>query len=326
VTGRSTKAPLLLPAIEGVAVGPVTERPETERPQSVGALVRWVTGRLGSESEARWIVAHAVGDPAGAVFGAVEQPVSVAVADAVAEMTRRRRAGEPLQYVLGVWSFRELEVETDGRALVPRPETEQVVEVALGELARLRRGTGAAAPVPRPVVVDLGTGSGVIALSLAVEGPVGLEVWGTDVSADALALAQTNLERVSAGGRLSGTVQLVQGDWFAALPEKLAGGVHLLVSNPPYVSAGEWPALDPVVRHHEPRRALVSGPSGREALERLVDESRDWLAAGGSLVLELAPHQAGALAGRAEAAGYVEVGIRADLSGRERTLVARWPG
>ncbi len=307
-----------LPAIEPAPVD------VTGQERSVRQLVTSVAGRLGSESEAKWIVAHAVGVSAGAVFAVFDEPVSVAAAEAVQEMTERRLAGEPLQYVLGVWSFRELEVRTDARALVPRPETEQVVEVALAELQR-RSGEAGTGPVRDVVAVDLGTGSGVIALSLALEGPPGLEVWATDVSTAALELARSNLGSFVAAHRSAGTVQMVEGPWFEALPPRLAGQVDLVVSNPPYVSVAEWSVLDPVVRDHEPRSALVPGPSGREALESLVDDAGGWLAAGGSLVLELAPHQAPALAERAGRAGYVDVEVRADLSGRDRILVARRP-
>jgi release factor glutamine methyltransferase len=239
-------------------------------------------------------------------------------------MVDRRAAGEPLQYVLGSWSFRHLEVRVDRRALIPRPETEQVVATALdmldGRSAAMADGAG------RGVVVDLGTGSGVIALSLAVESD-GVEVWATDISGAALELANRNLADMAAAHPEPATrVHLVEGTWFGALPSSLAGQVRLVVSNPPYVSEEEWSALDPVVRDYEPRLALVPGASGLEALELLVDQARRWLIPGGGLVLELAPHQADTMAARAETAGYVDVAVRTDLAGRARTLVAVWPG
>jgi release factor glutamine methyltransferase len=250
-------------------------------------------------------------------------------------------AGEPLQYVIGRWSFRRLELTVDARALVPRPETEQVVEVALGELRRLPPVTGAGGVSAAPVVADLGTGSGVIALSLALEAigtrPAGRggpgaaalvgEVWATDVSPSALALARVNLSAlaVSHPGPAA-RVRLAVGSWFCALPGRLAGHVHLVVSNPPYVSAAEWDTLDHEVRDHEPRSALVPGDSGLEALTLLVDQARRWLAPGGSLVVELAPRQAPVMEEEARRAGYAEVEVRVDLSGRSRILVARWSG
>ena len=182
-------------------------------------------------------------------------------------LLERRRAGEPLQYVLGKWAFRTLELTVDPRALIPRPETEQVVEVALAVLRRRR-----------PVVVDLGTGTGAIALSIAVERP-DAQVWATDVDPGALALARTNRERVRAR-----PVSYRQGSWFDALPDRLRGRVDLVVSNPPYVSEAEWAELDLEVRC-EPYGALVAGPGsdgtpGLGAVEAVLRGSVEWLAAG----------------------------------------------
>jgi hypothetical protein len=172
--------------------------------RSRARLVASIAAQVGSDQEARWIVEH--GGPGGAQ----------ALAD-------RRASGEPLQYVLGRWPFRSIELAVDPRVLIPRPETEQVVEVALGELARLAR-TGEATKT----CVDLGTGSGAIALSLAVEGiPIcaGLEVWATDVSSDALAVAEGNLESLAAGSPdLFERLHLAHGSWFEALPASLVGG------------------------------------------------------------------------------------------------------
>jgi release factor glutamine methyltransferase len=266
-------------------------------------------------------VAEAAHIAPGDLLTALDTAVSPRIVDAAAAMVDRRAAGEPLQYVLGTWSFRQLEVRIDQRALIPRPETEQVVEVAL-EMLRHRLAGGS----DRRVVVDLGTGSGVIALSLAVESD-DVEVWAIDVSGAALELAAGNLASMAADHpEPASRVHLVEGAWFAALPSSLAGQVRLVVSNPPYVSEEEWSALDPEVRDHEPRLALVPGVSGLEALELLVDQARRWLAPGGGLVLELAPHQADTTVDRAETAGYVEVAVRVDLAGRARTLVAVWPG
>jgi release factor glutamine methyltransferase len=280
-----------------------------------------LTGALGDAVAARWVLSAAWGMAASALATPVtsgDGPVTVAVLETARTMARRRAAGEPLQYVLGSWSFRTLEVAVDRRALVPRPETEQVVEFALDELYRLH---GRARPL---VVVDLGTGSGVIALSLAAEGHGPLEVWATDVSPDALALARANLELL--GGRnpdAAARVRLARGSWFAALPPRLAGLVHLVVANPPYVSVAEWEQLDPVVRDHEPRHALVAGRSGLEALAHLVDQAPGWLAPGGALVAELAPHQADAVLDVARRRGYATAEVCRDLSGRPRALVAR---
>ncbi len=238
------------------------------------------------------------------------------------DMARRVQGGEPLQYVLGCWAFREIDVRTDARGLVPRPETEQVVGFALEELRRIHD------VARRPLVAaDLGTGSGVIALSLAAEGPGDLEVWATDRSRGALELFEENaaaLARVRPD--VMGRVHGAAGSWWAALPDDMAGHLDLVVSNPPYVSESEWGLLDPVVRDHEPRDALVAGPRGLEALDELVRSTPSWLAAGGSLVLELAPHQAAAVEALASEVGFASPAVRVDLAGRPRALVARWPG
>lgn len=278
-----------------------------------------LTARLGDATEARWVLAAACAVPATRLAATPEDAVPPAARTRASRMAERRAAGEPLQYVLGTWDFRTLEVAVDPRVLVPRPETEQVAGIALAELARVASRT------TRPLVaVDLGTGSGVLALSLLAEGPAGLEVWATDRSDDALAVARHNVGRLDA--RMPGTasrLHLAAGAWFDAVPARLAGHVDLVVSNPPYVSATEWEELDPVVRDHEPRGALVSGPTGLEDLATLVDEAPRWLVPGGVLVLELAPGQATAVLAAARHRGYAYAAVEADLAGRERALVAR---
>jgi release factor glutamine methyltransferase len=226
--------------------------------------------------------------------------------------------------VLGTWGFRALDVVVDGRALVPRPETEQLVDVALGELGGRSGRDGRRRD--RLVALDLGTGSGVIALSLAHEGPASLEVWATERSLEALALARCNLERLAADSPdAAARVHLRAGSWFEPLPWRLRGEVDLVVSNPPYVARAEWEQLDAVVRDHDPYAALVPGPTGLEALAEIVDESFDWLAPGGSLAVELAPWQADEVRGRASARGYADAATHPDLTGRPRFVVARRP-
>lgn len=289
-------------------------------------LVTEIAAVLGSADEARWIVAEVLGLRRAPLAMRLDEAVPEPSVQAARSMAARRVAGEPLQHVIGTWSFRTLEVLVDGRALVPRPETEQVVELSLAEL---RRWASAAAVPPRsaPVAVDLGTGSGVIALALAVEGPSDLEVWAVDRSASALALARANRQRLAMSDhRAAARVQLVPGSWFEPLPSQLAGRVQLVVSNPPYVAAAEWETLDPVVRRYDPYEALVPGPAGTEALSAIVDQARRWLAPGGSLVLELAPHQADAMRAAAQDRGYLGVAIAPDLAGRDRVLLAHQPG
>lgn len=278
-----------------------------------------IAHRLGSAREARWIVEHADGDVGRA-----------------RESADRRAAGEPLQYVLGLWPFRSLDLVVDPRVLIPRPETEQLVEVALAELGSLssdRGGApGAGRSAPGPVCVDLGTGSGAIALSLAVEGgPVapGLMVWATDASADALAVAEENLARVAGWDPVAaGRVRLSEGRWFDALPSEVAGTVDLLVSNPPYVAESDFPGLDPTVRDWEPRRALVAatgsgGVGGMADIEAVIVGASPWLRPSGVLVVEIDPSQGAAGLDVARRAGFCRSRTRRDLAGRIRMVVAR---
>lgn len=218
------------------------------------------------------------------------------------ELRARWEAGEPLQYVLGRWGFRGLDIAVDARALIPRPETEVLVEVALSLCPELR------------LAIDLGTGTGAIALSIASERP-DAAVWAVDSSADALALARSN----DAEGR----VKFVEGDWYDALPVDLAGTADLIVSNPPYVSESEYRDLDPVVREWEPRSALVSGPTGLECLETVIAGAEIWLAPGGVLAVESAPHQIEALLQLCATHGLSEATGHLDLTGRARVVTAK---
>jgi release factor glutamine methyltransferase len=271
-------------------------------------LVASIAEQVGSRQEAKWIVDHAGGEHA-------------------QELADRRKAGEPLQYVLGTWPFRNLELRVDPRVLVPRPETEQLVDVALDELRRLKSG-----PSAGKIAVDLGTGSGAIALSLALEGQAicsDLEVWATDVSADALAVARENLE--SLGGvdpNAARRVRVAQGSWYDSLPGELVGSIDLLVSNPPYVSASEYPDLDPTVREWEPRDALVAGEGeagvgGMAAIEAIIMGAPRWLARPGAMVIEMAPMLAEACTATARRAGFEQVTLHRDLAGRVRFVVVR---
>jgi release factor glutamine methyltransferase len=285
-------------------------------------LVASITDRVGSKQEAVWIVEH----------GGVDQ--ARALAD-------RRAAGEPLQYVLGHWPFRSVELRVDRRALIPRPETERVVEVALVELDRICRRPAAAVstmsitPVVRGshlVCVDLGTGSGAIALSLAVEGGAmcpDIQIWAADDSLGALELAGENICDLAADDApAAARVRLVHGSWFDPLPPELLGRVDLVVSNPPYVGVSEYPGLDPSVREWEPERALVAdrgagGVDGMAAIEAILAGAPRWLSGGGAVVVEIAPRQADPAVDAARRAGFGQVATRRDLAGRLRMLVAR---
>jgi release factor glutamine methyltransferase len=292
--------------------------------------VRTVTARAladagigAAETEARFIVERVSGYDASEWLEIADAVPTPRADRELHDMVARRVAGEPLQYVLGGWGFRGLDLFVDRRVLIPRPETEYVVEVALEEAARsgLRRSrrrlslveTGSPASA-----VDLGTGSGAIAIALAAELP-DVEVWATDVSEDALTVARANVS-----GCAATRVRIADaGEWFDALPERLRGSLRLVVSNPPYVAEHEIADLPEEVAAYEPRRALVSGPSGTEAIEHLLEVAPEWLSSAAALVCEIAPHQADAMSERARRLGYSEVMVRDDLTGRARVLVAR---
>lgn len=262
----------------------------------------------GAEREARWLVREIAGADR-SWHQLLDDVPDGGARDRFAAMVARRVAGEPLQYVIGHWPFRTLDLLVDPRALIPRPETEQVAEVALAELDALDR--------PAPVVVDLGTGTGALALSIAVERP-GTTVLGVEASPAALELALENRDRVGLGAR---RVALAAGSWFARLPDDLRGVVDLIVTNPPYVATGD--ELDPSVRAHEPADALFAGDDGLDDLRLIIAQSPGWLAAHGVLVAEIGATQADAVMALAAAAGFAHVEVRPDLAGRDRILVAR---
>ena len=276
-----------------------------------------------AEAEARFLVERASGYDATEWLEIADAQPPLRAEQHLHEMVRRRVAGEPLQYVLGGWGFRGLDLFVDRRVLIPRPETEYVVEVALDEAARsgLRRSRRRLSLVdarPPASAVDIGTGSGAIAIALAAELP-DVEVWATDVSDDALAVARANV-----AGCAATRVRLAPaGAWFDPLPAELRGTLRLVVSNPPYIAEHEVADLPEEVIAYEPRGALVSGPSGTEAIEQLLDLATAWLAPGAAFVCEIAPHQADAMVAYARAAGYADVLVRDDLTGRPRVLVAR---
>jgi release factor glutamine methyltransferase len=266
--------------------------------------------RLGADIEARRIVERASGREGPDWLLTLDEPVPRRALPFFDDMVERRAAGEPLQYVLRRWGFRTLDLLVDRRVLIPRPETEVVVEVAIRELRRIDS--------QRPLVADLGTGSGAIALSIAVEVP-SARVWATDVSNEALAVARANLAGI--GSAAAVRVRMVNGRWFDALPASFRGQFDVVVSNPPYIAADE--VLPAEVAEWEPRSALVAGPDGTEAVADIVAGGASWLAPGGSLVVEIAPHQGRQATRLASDAGFGAVDVRPDLNGRARVLVAR---
>jgi release factor glutamine methyltransferase len=265
-----------------------------------GAAVLTAAGLSTPRREALRLWTDLVKEPAGVAFLGEAEDIAPELGATFAAAIRRRAAGEPLAYVTGSAGFRHLTLRADRRALIPRPETEGLVELVL-------------ARVPTGRVADVGTGSGCIALSLATEGGYE-EVVAIDLSWDALGLAADN--RRLTGGRMA----LVRGDLCRPLGP---ASVDALVSNPPYLTDSEYAVLDGSVRAWEPGLALAGGTDGLRAIGRLLEEGLGVVRPGGWLALEIDCARAAICARRASAAGWTNVAIHPDLFGRERYLLAR---
>ena len=223
------------------------------------------------------------------------------------KILNKRLAGEPIQYALGSWSFRNLDLLVDSRVLIPRPETEILVDVAHDHLNECQRDE-----LLR--VCDLGTGSGAIGLAIAQERD-DVEVCLVDNSPDALKVASANLAGL---GNHAVKVKLFESNWFDQLPDDLKDSFQLIVSNPPYIAYGE--SLPPEVTNYEPHQALYAGERGTEHVESILSSAPIWLSAGGIVVLEMAPHQTDYVAEIAVGQGYSDVKITDDLAGRKRIV------
>jgi release factor glutamine methyltransferase len=276
----------------------------------------------GADTEARFMVEEASGSDAGEWWSVAETVAPRRAEAHLQRMCERRLAGEPLQYALGSWSFRGIDVMVDHRVLIPRPETEWVVEVALEEAERLGLQRVRHRPAfdgdVRGYAADLGTGSGAIAIALE-HALADVEVWATDASADALRVASANI-----AGHAATRVRLAEGSWFGALPDEYRGRYSLVVTNPPYVAEREVSSLPDEVRTHEPRGAMVAGPTGLEALTAIIGAAPAWTARPATLVCEIAPAQSDDVVALAVASGATEALVRDDLVGRPRVLVARY--
>ncbi|NOX29614.1 MAG: peptide chain release factor N(5)-glutamine methyltransferase [Actinobacteria bacterium] len=280
---------------------------------SWGDLVTEAQTRLGHNAnpnaagEARWLVEEAAGFTSAELVLRRSEAPTVGGVSRFDAMLARRAAGEPIQYVLGHWPFRSLDLLVDRRALIPRPETESLAGHALAVLEPM---------IGNPTVVDLGTGCGAIGLSIAAENR-SARVWLTDSDHDTLALARAN----SAGlGTAGARVTIVSGSWFEALDASLRGEVTLIVSNPPYIPDGE--PLPESVIGWEPAKALFSGPRGLDAIEALLLGAQDWLSRRGTILLEHGHNQGSSVAELAEMAGFVDVVTHTDNNGHDRVLQA----
>ena len=253
--------------------------------------------------EAELLLAKACDDCARALlYMELRRELTPEARDAYEGLLSRRRRREPLAYILGHWGFRRLTLKTDKRALIPRPETEIVVERALEHLEGLER----------PRVLDVGTGTGAIALAIADEHR-GASITAIDVSTEALALARENLDLVGVDGR----VRLLEHDLTEGLGRD---DFDLVVSNPPYVEPEDIETLQPEVRDWEPRIALVAH-GATAAVARAATEA---LRPGGWLVLETAENQAARLKRLLGELGYEELRISPDMAGRDRVIEGRW--
>jgi release factor glutamine methyltransferase len=272
-------------------------------------LLRETTDRVGAD-DARRIVEEVTGVEPGRLHTVLDAPATARAVARLDALVQRRADGEPLQYVVGRWGFRTLDLMVDRRVLIPRPETEVVAGLAIEEV---RARSGGEADV---VVADLGTGSGAIGLSIATECPRA-RVMATDASADALSVAAANL--AGTGGAAT-RVSLHEGRWFAALPPAVRGTLDVIVSNPPYVADDD--DLPPVVAAWEPSSALRAGPDGLTDLRAIVDEAPVWMDPNGAMVLEMAPTQCEEVAEWCRLAGF-DTTVHQDLAGRDRAVVAQ---
>jgi release factor glutamine methyltransferase len=272
---------------------------------TVGQAVAEAERRLGAAGvasprvDAEWLVGKSLGVRRTALYADPERGLSPEEEAELERLLARRETREPLAYVLGEWGFRRLTLKVDERVLVPRPETEVVVDRCL-ELVR---------SVDRPAVLDVGTGSGAIALAIADEHP-GARVTAIDVSPGALEVARENAR--AAGVQVAFAERDVR--------DGLDGQYDLVVSNPPYVTREEIETLDPEVRDWEPRIATV----GAEHTEVIAVAASQVLVPGGRLVLEVADGRAGEVAELLRRVGYEDVRSGRDLTGRDRVVEGRW--
>ncbi len=286
--------------------------PESQ-PPSLSRLLAASTQLLSTVSDtprldAELLLAQALGFSRARLLASLRDEVAAPRAFEV--MLARRLNHEPIAYILGTWEFYSLEFAIHPPILVPRPETEHLVETALDFLKTLT--------VSRPRVLDLCTGSGCVAIAIAKNHPECAAV-AVDIRPDAVALARENAQRHQV------LLELCLGDLFHALPRETGGTeggsrpvFDLIVSNPPYVAEHEWGGLSPVIRKHEDHLALLSGPDGLDCIRRIIQESPQWLRSGGMLALEMGEQHAQEVTNLFQESGFGKVSIRLDLAGHPR--------
>lgn len=252
--------------------------------------------------EARILMAKAMGVSADRMTLMAHDPIENRLWDNAMAMATRRTCGEPMSHIIGQRQFYGRDFHVDARVLDPRPETEMLIEAALAE--------------PFDAVLDLGTGSGAIVATLLAERPDARGV-GADVSQDALDVAAQNAALLGVENRL----QLVKSDWFA----NVTGVFDLIVSNPPYIAAGEMDGLQREVRVYEPRMALTDEGDGLSCYRQIISGYAPHLSPQGRLIVEIGPTQAGAVCEMMAQAGLMQITVIRDLDGRDRTISAHNP-
>ena len=280
-------------------------------------MVKRTQAEVGERNVAQWLCEHASGCDSGEFTDILDELVSERSAQHLHSMLARYAAGEPLQYVMGRWAFRRLDLLVDSRVLIPRPETELLVEhvtrYALQKIRDVGRGV---------TIADLGTGSGAVGLSLLHELPFeSAEVWMTDVSEDALHVARANAAGV---GRNAVGARFGHGHWYAALSEDLRGSLDAIVSNPPYIAAGD-PLVGDSVLKWEPHNALFAGADGLSDLRVIVTGATDWLVPGGLLAVEMGFTQGTEVSQLFTSAGFTKVSVNKDLAGLDRFVTGLAP-
>ena len=280
-------------------------------------MVKRTQGEVGERTVAQWLCEHASGCDANEFSDILDELVSERSAQHLQSMLGRYAKGEPLQYVMGRWAFRRLDLLVDSRVLIPRPETELLVEhvtrYALQKIRDFGRGVAIAYIV---------TGSGAVGLSILHELPFeSVEVWMTDVSEDALHVARANAAGV---GRNAVGARFGHGNWYEALPEDLRGSLDAIVSNPPYIATGD-PLVSDSVLKWEPHNALFAGKDGLNDLRVVVADASDWLVPGGLLAVEMGFTQATVVSQLFESSGFKSVSVHKDLAGLDRFVTGTAP-
>lgn len=277
---------------------------------SARVVLESVTQRLAGVTEtprfeAELLLTHALGWTRTQLFTRMRDPLPELDSDRLESLLRRRIAHEPMAYILGAWEFFSLEVAVEAPLLVPRPETEHLVEAALAHL-----------PSAGGRVLDLCTGTGCVALAIAANAQPD-QVWASDLNPVAVRVATENARRHDKN------IRVVQGDLFNALPDD-SGPFDVIVSNPPYVEKSAWDGLAPDIRNYEDPGALLSGEDGLDCIRRIVGEAPRWLVSGGLLALEMGEGQGTAVLALLDASGFDAIGLTNDLAGHNRIAHGIW--